>query len=90
MTIIPRLEVVFTILLCLGTAPMASAQARAEAGQPELTEVARFDHQVTGVTVSADGRIFVNFPRWTENVDVSLAELVDGARQPYPNAEWNG
>ncbi len=90
MTIIPRPEGVFTILLCLGSAPMASAQAQAEAAQPELTEVARFDHQVTGVTVSADGRIFVNFPRWTEDVDISVAELVDGKRQPYPNAEWNG
>ncbi|WP_299838519.1 hypothetical protein [uncultured Jannaschia sp.] len=52
MTIIPRPESVFAILLCLGTAPMASAQAQAEAAQPELTEaaqpelteVARFDH----------------------------------------------
>ncbi|HUD33267.1 MAG TPA: hypothetical protein VMR43_09665, partial [Variovorax sp.] len=28
-----------------------------------LQTVARFDHQVTGVTVSRDGRVFVNFPR---------------------------
>ncbi|UAJ11223.1 hypothetical protein [Polymorphobacter megasporae] len=30
-----------------------------------LTKVAGFDHQVTGVSVTPDGRTFVNFPRWT-------------------------
>src|SRR5258708_11966931 len=33
-----------------------------------LQEVARFDQQVTGVTVAEDGRIFVNFPRWSVDV----------------------
>lgn len=56
-----------------------------------LARVARFDHQVTGVTVSGDGRIFVNFPRWTEDTAVSVAELMDdGALRPYPDARWNG
>ncbi|MBB5711463.1 hypothetical protein [Sphingomonas xinjiangensis] len=32
-------------------------------GLAEVTEVARSDHQVTGVTVSPGGRIFVNFLR---------------------------
>ena len=56
----------------------------------ELEEVARFDHQVTGVTVSEDGRIFVNFPRWTEDSPVSVAEVIDGDIRPYPDEEWNG
>ncbi|HET7885865.1 MAG TPA: L-dopachrome tautomerase-related protein [Bradyrhizobium sp.] len=55
-----------------------------------LQEVATFDHQVTGVTVAPDGRIFVNFPRWTEDTPVSVAELMpDGSTRPYPNEEWN-
>ena len=55
-----------------------------------LVEVARFDHQVTGVTVARDGRIFVNFPRWTEDTEVSVAELLpDGGLRPYPDAGWN-
>ncbi|MFD0934368.1 L-dopachrome tautomerase-related protein [Methylobacterium trifolii] len=54
-----------------------------------LTQVARFEHQVTGVTVSKDGRIFVNFPRWTEDAPVSVAELKDGRPVPFPDAEWN-
>ncbi|KRQ12671.1 L-dopachrome tautomerase-related protein [Bradyrhizobium sp. DASA03076] len=55
-----------------------------------LQVVATFDHQVTGVTVAPDGRIFVNFPRWTEDTPVSVAELLpDGSTKPYPNGEWN-
>lgn len=55
-----------------------------------LQKVASFDHQVTGVAVSEDGRIFVNFPRWFEDVPVSVAELTrDGKLHPYPDAEWN-
>ena len=55
-----------------------------------LEKVATFDHQVTGVTVSEDGRIFVNFPRWSEDVPVSVAEVMkDGSIKPYPNDAWN-
>ena len=61
-----------------------------ESRDSRLQSVATFDHQVTGVTVTPDGRIFVNFPRWTEDTPVSVAELMpDGATKPYPNEEWN-
>lgn len=57
---------------------------------PDLTLVAEFDHQVTGVTVTNDGRTFVNFPRWTEDTAVSVAELMDdGQLRPYPDDDWN-
>ena len=56
-----------------------------------LTLVAEFDHQVTGVALTQDGRTFVNFPRWTEDSAVSVAELMaDGSLRPYPDEEWNG
>jgi sugar lactone lactonase YvrE len=55
-----------------------------------IERVAEFAHQVTGVSVSGDGRIFVNFPRWTEDTAVSVAELgQDGALRPYPDTQWN-
>ena len=55
-----------------------------------LVAVAEFDHQVTGVTVAPSGRIFVNFPRWTEDAPVSVAELLpDGSLRPYPDERWN-
>lgn len=56
-----------------------------------LQSVATFDHQVTGVTVAPDGRTFVNFPRWSEDTPVSVAELLsDGSIRPYPDEQWNG
>ena len=55
-----------------------------------LQQAAQFEHQVTGVTVSERGRIFVNFPRWTEDSPVSVAEVMkDGSLRPYPNEQWN-
>ena len=66
-----------------------ASSASADGSQPQLTKVASFKHQVTGVTVTKDNRIFVNFPRWTEDTEVSVAELKYGKPVPYPNAEWN-
>lgn len=65
-----------------------SAAARAEPAR--LERVAAFQHQVTGVAVGRDGRIFVNFPRWTEDTAVSVAELKGGRLVPYPDEGWNG
>lgn len=71
----------------------APNQALAPATKPpnfRLEEVARFDHQATGLAVSADGRIFVNFPRWTEDSPISVAEVGrDGTLKPYPDEKWN-
>jgi sugar lactone lactonase YvrE len=65
-------------------------QRGARSGSVGIEKVAEFAHQVTGVTVSERGRIFVNFPRWTEDAPISVAELrADGSLAPYPNAEWN-
>lgn len=56
----------------------------------ELHEVASFpDQQVTGVTVSKTGRVFVNFPDWLDGHTISVAEIIDGKPEPYPNEEWN-
>jgi sugar lactone lactonase YvrE len=43
----------------------------------------------TGVTVSDDGRIFVCFPRWGDDVEHTVAEIVDGVPVAYPSAELN-
>ncbi|MDP9064658.1 MAG: hypothetical protein M3O06_02190, partial [Pseudomonadota bacterium] len=60
------------------------------AGAAELKPVAKFDHQVTGVTVAPNGRRFVNFPRWTDDAPISVAELMpDGQVRPYPDEKWN-
>jgi sugar lactone lactonase YvrE len=57
-------------------------------GRIEL--VATFDGPMpTGVTVSPKGRIFVNFPRWGDPVEFTVAELKDGKPVPYPDAAIN-
>ena len=43
----------------------------------------------TGVTVSQTGRIFVNFPRWGDNVSASVAEIVNGKAVAYPSKAVN-
>jgi len=41
------------------------------------------------VTVAADGGVFVNFPRWAENVPFTVSKIVDGEPQRFPNREMN-
>ncbi len=81
----------------LGIAAVAAAVvagggvAYAQAGQsPALRQDAQFQHQATGVAVTADGRRFVNFPRWTDDAPISVAEVMpDGSLKAYPDAKWN-
>lgn len=56
----------------------------------ELGLVATFDGAMpTGVTVSQEGRIFVNFPRWGDDVPFTVGEVTDNEVVPYPNAQIN-
>ncbi|NQX46569.1 SMP-30/gluconolactonase/LRE family protein [Paenibacillus tritici] len=43
----------------------------------------------TGVTVSETGRIFICFPKWGDDVQCTVAEIVKDTLQPYPSAEAN-
>ena len=85
-----------TMVGALATAASAEPQvANAPMAKPEtpsakVEKVMSFDRQVTGVAVSEDGRIFVNFPRWFEDSPVSVAEIKGGKLVPYPDAAWNG
>jgi sugar lactone lactonase YvrE len=74
------------VLASSALAVPAIAQQRAAA---KLEQVASFPHQVTGVAVAQDGRIFVNFPRWTEDSPISVAEVKNGRLVPYPDEGWN-
>ncbi|GAA4465646.1 L-dopachrome tautomerase-related protein [Nibrella saemangeumensis] len=57
----------------------------------QLTNVATFTgEQVTGLTMSHDGRLFACFPRWRDRVLYSVVEVLrDGSYNPYPNDSWN-
>jgi sugar lactone lactonase YvrE len=55
-----------------------------------LETVAHFDGAMpTGVTVSRQGRIFVNFPKWGDDVQFTVAEIRDGKPVAYPNEAIN-
>jgi sugar lactone lactonase YvrE len=43
----------------------------------------------TGVTVSSEGRMFVNFPRWGDEPKATVVEVEGGQKEPYPSAEMN-
>src|SRR3954452_9282195 len=43
----------------------------------------------TGVSVSHTGRIFVNFPKWGDDVPATVVELVDGQAVPFPSVQFN-
>lgn len=70
---------------------VVAALVTSVAAAAELQEVASFpNQQVTGVGVSLkSGRIFVNFPNWSDDHTTSVAEIVNGAPKPFPNEEWN-
>lgn len=55
-----------------------------------LEPVAYFDGAMpTGVTVSLRGRIFVNFPKWGDEVAFTVAEIRDGKSLAYPDEGMN-
>jgi sugar lactone lactonase YvrE len=77
-------------LLAGAALAVAMIPGPSKAAGARLEEVASFPHQVTGVTVSETGRIFVNFPRWSEDVPVSVGEVMrDGSVKAYPDTGWN-
>ncbi len=48
-----------------------------------------FGSMPTGVTVSQKGRIFVNYPRWSDPVPFTVGEIVNGREVPFPSREIN-
>lgn len=85
-----RIGLALSLLSGVGVLSVSAMAQEPASGRGTLTQVASFGHQVTGITVSRDGRLFVNFPRWSEDAPVSVAELKDGKPVAYPDEEWNG
>ena len=51
--------------------------------------VAESDLQWTGVAVAEDGRLFVNYPRWSDRYEMAVAEVGADGATAYPNVAWN-
>ena len=84
------------LLAALGLAPLcAGAQGLThEKTLGNLEVVATFNGPMpTGVTVSDDGRVFVNFPRWGDEKlypdFYTVGEVKGGKTVPYPSAQIN-
>ena len=77
---------------CAQTPGPVPSPASLPAEQPigRIEPVAYFyDAMPTGVTVSRVGRIFINYPRWGDDVPFTVAELRDGKAVAYPNGAIN-
>ncbi len=58
--------------------------------ESRLKLIAESKDQWTGVAVSTEGRIFVNYPRWSPDIPLSVAEVLpSGAKAPWPDDNWN-
>ena len=75
---------------------MPSLAAKSSGNLPQakmignIEQVAAFNgSMLTGVSVSESGRIFVNFPRWGDSVNFTVAEIKNGRAVAYPNAQIN-
>lgn len=92
-----RKTLIATSVAAMGTPALASAivpihvenQAR-ERAYGKLETVAVFHGAMpTGVAVTEGGRIFVNFPRWGDDVPFTVGEVRGGKVVPYPDAAIN-
>src|SRR4051812_13820324 len=69
-------------------AQLASAKEGtiSQASQRQIEPVALFrGPMLTGVAVSRDNRIFVNYPRWGDPVAYSVTEIKNGQAVPFPD-----
>ncbi len=72
--------------------PSAAAAERLPSEEPMgmLEPVAYFNGPMpTGVTVSQKGRIFVNFPKWGDEVPFTVSEVKEGKAVAYPDEAMN-
>lgn len=82
-----------SLIACNNSSNQKSTDSNTEVSaekKVQLEEVfADSTYQLTGVAVSKDNRVFVNYPYWLDNHSYSVVEVKDGKPVPYPNAEWN-
>src|SRR3954468_7757354 len=70
--------------------PLGAQELPADEPIGALEPVAYFNGVMpTGVTVSQQGRIFINFPRWGDEVPFTVSEIHDGEAVAYPNETIN-
>ena len=72
------------VSLLTSSLQLAQAQAKLEPVFKDDT------YQLTGIAVSKTGRLFINYPYWSDTYKYALVEVMkDGTTKPYPDAAWN-
>ncbi|MGY5884712.1 L-dopachrome tautomerase-related protein [Modestobacter lacusdianchii] len=71
--------------------PNVAGELQADRPLGELEVVHAFTEgpMPTGVSVSHTGRVFVNFPKWGDDVQFTVAEIRDGQVVAFPDQAWN-
>lgn len=82
----------FNQLIWLGALLLCATAFGASAADTNLIAVYKDNlSQFTGVALSKEGRMFVNYPRWQGPHEYDVAEVFsNGIAQPYPDKNWNG
>ncbi len=76
-------------LLTAGAVVLSRAGSASRAALEEVFSDEAF--QITGVAVSKFGRLFVNYPRWSDTYLNAVVEVLpDGTTRPFPDEGWNG
>lgn len=72
------------------TTTIATQELPTEESVGSLEPIAYFNGVMpTGVTVSQQGRIFVNFPKWGDEVLFTVGEMREGGAVAFPNESIN-
>jgi len=72
--------------LCSVTAAAESGDANANA-RPVYVDR---HFEPTGISAANDGRLFVNYPRWSDRyLNAVIVQTPEEKRRPYPDVEWN-
>ena len=83
------IQLAFPIAAHAAATPATAVPAARTVGTIEAVHQFQTGPMPTGVTVSAKGRIFVNFPRWGDDVPFTVGELRNGAVVAYPSQAAN-
>ncbi len=77
-------------LVALGLLTVAASQAQGPKGAAVTEVYSNNQFQLTGISVSKTGRLFVNFPRWSDRYINAVVEVMrDGTTKPFPDEHWN-
>ncbi|MCF8388080.1 MAG: hypothetical protein K9G58_01940 [Bacteroidales bacterium] len=68
---------------------LVSCTPAKKSGEAKIAVIAESENQWTGLAISEEGRLFVNFPKWSPGANISVAEIIKGETKAYPSEKIN-